>query len=133
MTATIPLTDDRIKCLLCSALEGGSNYWYLIDRYEFAPGLKYADFKEDGKMQGEDYWHPAQLIPLAEGCAVIMLDNEAGRAKQYRLDRAAIERGIAIMAEKYPQHFADVIAENEDATTGDVFLQCCIFGNAIYG
>lgn len=37
------------------------------------------------------------------------------------------------MPVKYPRHWADVLAENDDATTGDVFLQCCLFGECIFG
>ena len=50
-----------------------------------------------------------------------------------RLDLNAIKKGLQIMAEKYPRHMGDFLNENDDADTGDVFLQCCLFGEAIYG
>jgi hypothetical protein len=37
------------------------------------------------------------------------------------------------MADKYPRHIADILSENDDATTGDVFLQLCLFGDVVYG
>jgi hypothetical protein len=37
------------------------------------------------------------------------------------------------MVEKYPRHYADFKDGDEDASTGDVFLQCCIFGEVVYG
>jgi hypothetical protein len=37
------------------------------------------------------------------------------------------------MAREYGRHFSDMIAENDDATTADVFLQCCLFGELVYG
>lgn len=37
------------------------------------------------------------------------------------------------MQEKYPQHWADIINESDDANTADVFLQCVVFGEVIYG
>jgi hypothetical protein len=49
------------------------------------------------------------------------------------LDRVAILEGLRIMAEKEPRHFADFMTENDDADTGDVFLQCCLYGEVIYG
>lgn len=52
---------------------------------------------------------------------------------EYRLDRAALLRGSDLMAEKFPHHFANVITENADAETGDVYLQCCLFGGIVYG
>jgi len=37
------------------------------------------------------------------------------------------------MAEKYPRHFHNFLEENDDAETGDVFIQCCLFGEIVYG
>ena len=130
------ISDDRLRGLLCSALEGGSNYWYMHVRNEFPPGVTYADFRKGGRFTLAEYWHPLELIPFIEGCAVIITTEAAGDEgdnTERRLDRAALLRGIEIMAEKYPRHFANVVSENDDAETGDVFLQCCLFGEIVYG
>jgi hypothetical protein len=37
------------------------------------------------------------------------------------------------MSEKFPEHWADFINENDDAITGDIFVQCCVFGDTVYG
>jgi len=130
------ISDDRLRCLLCSALEGGSNYWYMHVRNEFPPGVTYADFREGGRLTLAEYWHPLELIPFVEGCAIFITTEAAGDegdTTERRLDRAALLRGIEIMAAKYPRHFANVVSENDDAETGDVFLQCCLFGEIVYG
>ena len=49
------------------------------------------------------------------------------------LDGDAVQRGLQTMAEKYPRHWGDFIRENEDAITGDVFIQCCLLGEVVYG
>jgi hypothetical protein len=49
------------------------------------------------------------------------------------LDNEAVQLGLQIMAKDYPNHFADLVNETGDATTDDVFLQCCLFGELIYG
>lgn len=64
-----------IRSLLCSAFEGGSNYWYEITRWELAERYHFDDFSS----------------------------------------------------------FAEILDDNADANTGDVFLQCCLFGDVIYG
>jgi len=38
-----------------------------------------------------------------------------------------------VMHDDYPSHYGDAISENDDAGTGDVYLQCCLFGEVIYG
>jgi hypothetical protein len=40
---------------------------------------------------------------------------------------------LRLMAEKEPRHFADFMQENDDAVTGDVFLQCVLLKAVIYG
>lgn len=137
ITVEIEIDDEKIKGLLCSAFEGGSNYWYQIRGYKYAPGIKAEDFSEGGKYNPvtdeQPYWHPCQIVPLIEGCAVRIGDATDGAVKVYNLDRKAIERGLKIMQEKYPNDFAAALTDRGDALTGDVFLQCCLFGEAIYG
>jgi hypothetical protein len=134
MTATIQISDERVRDLLCGAFEGGSNYWYMIERRNYAPGVKGKDFLKGGKLTDpKQYWHPCQLIPLHPGCSLTISDQEDDAKKEYTLDRAAIERGVQVMAEKFTRHFSNVVNENDDATTADVFLQCCLFGDVIYG
>jgi hypothetical protein len=42
-------------------------------------------------------------------------------------------KGLQVMAEKYPVHFNNFDSDNFDAETGDVFLQCSLFGEIVYG
>lgn len=133
MKVTLEITNEQIKNLLCTAFEGGSNYWARIDSYKYAKGLEHKDFQDGGKFQVKgNYWHPSQIIPLVEGCAVIIKDMEDS-GKTYTLNLETIHKGMAVMAEKYSQHFSNFYTSNDDAITGDVFLQCCLFGKIIYG
>lgn len=128
--------DDKVRNLLCCAFEGGSNYWYVIVKYEYPEGREAVDYAEGGGAQDPKmYWHRAELLPTHEGGAVIIrsVDNdEINGAKQWRLDWAALKRGLDVMSTKYPRHFANFVADNEDADTGDVFLQCCLFGEVVF-
>lgn len=131
------IEDDTIRGLLCCAFEGGSNYWYQIDEYDFAEGFSIGDFRDGARFCDPDmYWHPSQLIPLHEGCAVIVSsphDNLGVARKVHRLDRKAIQKGLNVMAKKYPRHMEHALSEDYDAETGDVFLQCCLFGGLVFG
>jgi len=110
---------------LIGAFEGGSNYWYEIKSYVMP---KRITFRID-KAHVYEYVD----FPMSEGGAVVLTSTEEKKSKEYRLDLPSIRRGIAIMAKKYPKHFADLMVEDGDATTSDVLLQCCVFGDAIYG
>lgn len=111
---SIPI--ERLKDLLCCAFEGGSNYW--IDLVETPPKTK--------RPAEMEYWHEAPIYGLA---LVIHHDGD----QTVTLDHSALNRGIEMFKAKYPKHWQDFVNENEDATTGDVFVQCCVFGKAIYG
>ena len=129
--------DERsVRGLLCSALEGGSNYWYINADHRLRDDLKYEDFQEGGSQQDpNDYWHPYELIPFVEGCAIVLEADaeDSGKLEKYTLDRASMERGLKLMAEQYPHHFYNFINEDDDAETGDVFLQLSLFQKVIFG
>lgn len=81
-----------------------------------------------------EQWKDVRKCYVASYCggSVTMIDLEDDD-KRYRLDKAALEKGIKVMAEKFPRHFSDFLTENDDAITGDVYVQCCCFGDVIYG
>lgn len=119
----VDVSDQRIQDLLCNALEGGSNYWYTIKAVNFPKG-------QTKESLGIEFTHIE--LPFKGGSLTIG-DQESAAMPDKVLDRKAIDKGLEVMANKYPRHFADLLAENDDAETGDVFLQCCCFGEAIYG
>jgi hypothetical protein len=131
--ATVEVAEQRLRDMLTCALEGGSNYWYVIndDACIYPLGLCFDDFVEGGKMQLKDYHHPYELLPFVPGCALAIEDKH--EKKMHLLDRAALLKGLEVLAQKYPRHFADMMQENDDADTGDCYLQCCLFGEMIYG
>lgn len=132
-TFTVEITPAEIAGLLCSAFEGGIRYWCSSTSTILPSGVHFADFAPGGKhsIPGHKYFGVRDLAPLVLGCAVILRDREEER--DIRLDCAAIERGIKIMKEKYPAHFGNWMSNKEDAETGDVFVQCCVFGEIVYG
>lgn len=119
----------RISNLLCDALEGGSNYWYTIKEF-IEPTNTCIPYSCAAGEEGEIFKHLD--YPLNEGGALIIVDKEDDDAKEYRLDLKSIETGLQTMADKFPYHWANFINENDDADTGDCFLQCCLFGDIIY-
>lgn len=129
ISVKVPITKKRISDMLCCAFEGGSNYWYWIDKFIKPPVLGW-QYDPKQVFKHLDY-------PLNDGGALIISDKEddspAKSKKTYKLDLISITRGLHVMAEKEPRHFADFLSEDDDATTGDVFLQCCLFGEVIYG
>lgn len=124
---------ERIADLLCCALEGGSNYWYTIEKFQEPNRFEYKCFPDDKKpIRHIDY-------PMNKGGFIIVSDRRANDDADEKdlvfkkIDLESMKEGLAIMSKKYPRHFNDFMCENDDADTGDVFLQCCVFGELVYG
>ena len=135
------ITDDTVANLLCCAFEGGSGYWCrLMDSK--APSGEYV--KSYWPHGSDPDWVDPKYIsyPLSSDGAVICravddyedeTADEEGNYEPLVLNRSAIERGLSLMQKNHPRAFADIISENEDAETGDIFLQYCLLGEVVYG
>ena|SRR3990167_2964648 len=126
----VPLS--RIADMLCSAFDPvphAVRYWATIERYEEPAALA---IRSDANAiyRYMDY-------PVNEGGAIILKlsepDNAEEEKKEMRLDLEAIQRGAQIMLREYPKHWAAFRSENDDIETADVFIQCCVFGEIVYG
>ena len=125
LTIKQEISNQQIASLLCNAFEGGSNYWS-YDVTNFNPGER----ADEHGLTG--YW-PRYVKAIFTGNATIEHDTGDGDNKKTILDMSAIEIGMKIFAKKYPKHFADWLNGNDDATISDVFLQCCLLGEVIFG
>ncbi len=120
---TTEIDNDKVAGLLCTAFEGGASYWAeVLDKK--APRRK-------PTFRGDWNEYTTYSYPLGTGGRVRIKDRESG--KIYTLNRASILKGLQLMAEKAPNHFGDFVNENDDADTGDVFLQYALLGDLIYG
>lgn len=102
-------------------------YWGEISDYTKPPKLEYRnDPKEIYRYV--DY-------PLNKDGYIIIKVNEIdeGEKEFYKLGLPELERGLKIMLEKYPKHFADLVDDNADGDTADCLVQLSIFGELIYG
>lgn len=117
----VEISEKRILDLLVGAFEGGSNYW-VEELCIKVPGVR-------SKESGVDYYTKAQIAAVFGEVRIKAAEDD----KLYTLNRAAIQCGLEAMALKYHRHFADIVDENDDATTSDVLLQMALFKEIIYG
>lgn len=133
-TISVPTPVDwqRVADAMVGAIEGGSTYWLnschasLDDNSQT---LKRAIQLADNIWYAEaSYWRDG-------GRALVKYDNpETGPSiAEKEIGKAELLLGLRTMAEKAPRHFADLVNENDDATTHDVFIQYVLFGDIIYG
>jgi len=109
LTMSIPLT--RIYYLIITAHESGAGYWArnISETVPADADLSWMDAPEDAAR-----W-PHHVAALVGGSVVYgVVDADSGKVgrKRYTLN-------------------AETLAK--DAETGDVFLQCCLLGEIVYG
>lgn len=118
----VTVSEERIQDLICCAMEGGIGYWATIVAYENPDGVEV------------EYRHN-ELPMTARGAVILTEDNDGPLEGQdrWRFDRAAVTRGLTLLASKHPAQWAEFMDENEDAETGDAFVQLALFGELVYG
>lgn len=124
------VTAERVSDLICSALEGGSNYWYMIEKKIEPTAWTFDSEKVSPRHYIGDY-------PLNPGGKLIFSvrepENDDEKAARHELTWETIASGLNVMARDYGETFGNFMSENDDAETGDVFLQCCLFQEVKYG
>ena len=104
---TVPITDERINDLFDTAHEGGINYWC-------GPSTC------------------CTIEELRSGAAATYHDIE-DRDNRFELTFEMVEAGLQLMSEKYHNQFMNIVDENFDAETADIFIQYCLFKEVVYG
>jgi hypothetical protein len=135
--ATIQVDWYTIACALASGMEGGIGYWAKITDYREPAALERTLDKLSAEVYGEKpgkelniYRHIDYV--LNEGGGVQLQECERDESKAW-LTLEGLRRGVQLMADQYPKHFADLAANSGDAITGDVLVQLAVFGELIYG
>ena len=138
LTIAVPLqiTKQRIASLLVGAFEGGSNYWIKSVDVTEPKGINRVCWLDSDATRDESkqFW-PTHDSPLCEGGSVVIdVEWEGGEPSPVKpLNLDTITAGLATMARDEPRHFGDFQSGDDDATTSDVFLQCCVLGKVIFG
>lgn len=122
------LTKDAVSDLLATALEGGSNYWYVIDEFVEPEIVDFRSrtFADDAKP------HRCYDWPFSTGGGLFISDSE-GDEQPALFNWEAAQRGLHLMAERFPDRIKNIAEENYDAEDGDIFLQLSLYGQVIFG
>lgn len=118
------LTADDVENLMTSAIEGGSNYWYLIGNDDEVR-------KATEDMQGAAFVD-RMLIAIQRGVGVKIYDVEDEENLLGTLTKDSWTKAESLFIKNHRHHLADVLGENDDASTGDVFFQLALMGEIVY-
>lgn len=115
---TSKVSHSDLECLFITAVEGGSNYWFEV---------------AEGCMPKSESL--SDLYEVCLECPEFQVDvferNTFDLLGIINLER--LIKGLDIMMRDYPRHYADVIEDNADAETADVYFQCVVMGEVVFG
>jgi hypothetical protein len=127
ITKIVRVTGDQIADQIVTAVEGGCNYW-LASFKLVTPRLSLTAGREGLWYAKSAIWEDGPFLIRAVG-----LENDDGD-EEWLLTPENLKRGLKVMATSHPKHFDDAfVSEGCDAETADVFLQCCLFEEIVYG
>lgn len=112
LVATSSLSDDDIKAILITAIEGGIGYWSKVWNYN----------------------------PERDHQFIYVIDHVDESDKEHLgrrllIDRKIIEHGIVICRDKYPHLKIEsrMYTDDYDVNDADAVIQCGCFGELVYG
>jgi len=59
-------------------------------------------------------------------------DQEGTFKGRKQITNASVQKALQAMIKEFPAHFADLLTDNTDAVTADVFMQSLVFGREVY-
>ena len=126
MTIPVNITKEQIADQLCTALEGGSNYWYMlgdVDTTHFVKGDTFVDNLARSFIADKDYKLDVYDLESDED------EPELLGSVNYR----DMEWALTEMALEYPKMYANIVAEQFDADDADVWFQLATMGEVVFG
>lgn len=114
-------TKQAIENILITALEGGSNYWYMLEEF---------DMISDSKMSYvENIIHNIINTP---GFEITVTDCETGEYLGI-LSKESILKGLNLAREQYKEEYDMIMDGDYDESIADVLFQLIIMGEIVYG
>lgn len=130
MKITIDLPDTHMLNMLCNA----SYRDYTAVDGELEKAYNWLKFNPEAMadLDMPQCWEPQVFAYLRANAEhkVLIIDEFSDNV--YPLTWDSMCKAMQKMAKDYTHHFDDLMQENDDATTADVWLQLSLFGDVIY-
>jgi len=133
MEIKVRVTSTIINNVLCCALEGGSNYWYMLgdfDRRHFIKGEPLVD-----NLTRSFELDPTYEVEVLDRERVEYEDDEDEGTydKLGMLTLASMAEAFSYMAEYHSEEFGRIMDMSCDADDADIWFQCAVMGEITFG
>ena len=118
---------DSFENLIVTALEGGSNYWYMIDLGD-SKGIKF--YALDPRPKSIKI---ADALYNNEESSVTILDAEDEEETLGTLTYQSVRKSLERFPKGYQWALDNVLNGDYDANDADVVFQVLVMGDVVYG
>ena len=122
LAAQFGLRISQLDDLFSQAFEGGINYWAHIQNL-----VEPDEFKRDTRI------HYDAFDMVFQGGQFSVYDLEDPTDKLGEFNNTNIVKGLKLMREKSPSHYANIISGDWDVETADVLFQYIVMGEIVFG
>jgi len=136
---------NAIEDMLVTALEGGSNYWYSINRDDLTKMRNWFNAEiQEGRLVRDEYIHYMWMDAMFQGCPLQLpiYDAEETDGDNFEeleplgyLSMQTIKEGLALVSEHDRNRYASFFPEynDGDAEDSDVIFQYIVMGEVVFG
>lgn len=128
----INVTSEIVNNVLVCALEGGSNYWYMLGDYSrkhFAKGETLVDNLTRSFDADPNY--KVQVLDLE---SIEYDDDDEGTAETLGyLTNDSMAYAFSTMAVEFPEQFARIMTTDCDGDDADIWFQIAVMGEVTFG
>lgn len=128
ITLKTRITQDHIDNIIVGALEGGSNYWYIVDERGIV-GLP--ERKGDGSVEDSLAMRISKGMMEQNGFNMPVFDL-SNYDLLGTLTREKMEKALATVSEMYPEVLQRILLNEEDADDCDIVFQFAIMGDLVF-
>ena len=116
---------DLFEGIMVTALEGGSNYWYMLDLNDTGVSKE--------KYAGEPLSVKVAKMIWYDRINLRVMDKEDEDVILGEVNIATIKTAFEKICSQYPETYLNLIQENYDADDADVFFQIATMGEVTFG
>ena len=136
---------ESIEEILITAMEGGSNYWYIMDGEQHCRSWLSEEIKS-GRLERNDKIHYKWMDAMFQGCPhkISIYDVEEANEEGEELSELeplgyltmdSIAEGLELAQQDYSEEFSQHIPSynDGDGDSADVLFQLMVMGEVAYG
>lgn len=125
------LPEEQFIDIIVTALEGGSNYWYMLNVEEFRNNLPpIEEIKEIGENMSERI---GKALYNNEEFSINVYDVENNEELLGIVTHQSCKEALEEMVESYPEELNALLNEEYDADDADLFFQIATMGEIVFG